>query len=277
MSQGRPAKKYSQALRLIKLYDMLKDGADLRASELSSDFGVHSRTIERDIAILKTALDTRMDYRDEGGRGRVHFLPRDKKFKDIVPWQILAIGVGTKLTGFLSGQSFVTEVRPLLDELRFSLFKGERSRLQKLEKKIHVIEAGQKDYRRKPEAQKKLRQLIDGLQMERPVSLRYLSYAQEKKLQAPRLLLVHPLSLVIHRGGVYFVVDVIDGDWTADDRRILLALDRMGDVRYREDLKPFDYPKDFSPDKYFAGAFGIYAGGSKEHIHVKLRISPTYA
>lgn len=244
----RPAKKYSQALRLLSIYDRLHDGERLRADEIAPDFDVSNRTIERDIAELRNVLGARIDSREEGGRGVVYYMPHDKKRRNITPWQILAVAVGTRLTGFLSGQRFVTEVKPLLDELRNSLLPGECSRLQKLERKIHVIGTGQKDYRKNPEAQERLRQLLDGLQKDRPVSIGYLSHKRRQLGDAPRQLLVHPLCLVIHRGGVYFVVDVVDGGWKKDTTRILVALDRIVEARCQEEMTPFGYPKDFSPD-----------------------------
>ena len=176
----RPAKKYSQTHRVLSIYDRLHHGERLRADEVAPDFDVSTRTIERDIAELRAVLGTRIDRREEGGRGVVYYMPHDKKRRNITPWQILAVALGTRLTGFLSGQRFVTEVKPLLDELRNSLLPGERSRLQRLESKIHVIGTGQKDYRRNRKAQEKLRQLLEGLQKERPVSIGYLSHTRRQ-------------------------------------------------------------------------------------------------
>ena len=273
----RPAKKYSQAHRVLSIYDRLHAGERLRADEVAPDFDVSNRTIERDIAVLRTVLGGRIDAREEGGRGLVYFIPHDKKRRDITPWQILAVAVGTRLTGFLSGQRFVTEVKPLLDQLRNSLKPGERFRLQKLERKIHVVGSGQKDYRRNPEAQKRLRHLLDGLQKERPVSIGYLSHKRRQRGEGPLELLVHPLCLVIHRGGVYFVVDIADGGWNTDTTRILIALDRIVEARCHEETNSFEYPKDFSPEEFFAGAFGIFADSDKNTKGVKLKICPIYA
>ncbi|MFU8803420.1 MAG: helix-turn-helix transcriptional regulator [Bradymonadaceae bacterium] len=272
---GRPKKAYSQGERLLKLYDMLHQGKRLRSSELAELFDQSRRTMERDIEALNRVLEHQIVRKIRPDGKAEHSLVRESRQWKVTSWQVLAILVGTKMTTFMSGLRFATEIEPLLDQLRYSLTSGNRLVLDRLEKKLHVRRTGHKRYGARADVQAALAAMIDGLLYQQPVELTYSSHRRRQSEKPPRELVVHPLSLVLHRGGVYVVVDVVDGEWTAPNRRIMLAIDRIESARRMKEAPTFEYPTDYDPDDYFKGAFGIM-GGHELH-NIVLRIDETYA
>lgn len=253
------------------LYDMLNDGAHLRAKHTAEKFGVSRRTLERDISVLREVLQLE---RIETPEVAYRLVGKQRRW-ELSSWQVLAVAVGAKTTDFLAGRRFAPELEPLLDQLRSALNPGQRHRLYGIEQKIHAVRLGDKDYRTRPDLQEVLVEMTDGLLYEKPVDVSYLSHRRAAAGKEPRELCIRPLSLVLHRGGVYFVCDVAGGDWHGDDQRILLALDRIKGAECQRTDTSFDYPKDFAPDQFLADAFGIATVGELEHV--RLHIDEVYA
>ena len=270
---GRPARKYSQGERLLKLYDMLHRGQPVNARREAITFETSKRTIERDLECLREVQSERLERWEQPGVGVVYGLPYGRRKWNTTLWQVLAVVVGTRLTGFLSGRSFATEVEPLLEQFRGSLDPGKELRLRGLERKIHVVRTGQKDYRHDDEMQELLADMLKCLLTNKAVWVSYLSPKRRRQGLDPRKLLTHPLSIVLYRGAVYFVVEVVGGDWRDVPARINLALDRITDAEVTEEH--FDDPVDFDPEEFFAGAFGIFTG--EESYQVEIRIDDNYA
>jgi predicted DNA-binding transcriptional regulator YafY len=268
---GRPAKTYSQAHRLLILYDMLNDGAHLRAKHTAEKFGVSRRTLERDISVLREVLPLE---RIESPEVAYRLVGRKRRW-ELSSWQVLAVAVGAKTTDFLAGRRFAPELEPLLDQLRSALNPGQRHRLYGVEQKIHAVRLGDKDYRTRPDLQEVLVEMTDGLLYEKHVDVLYLSHRRAAADKDPLGLSIHPLSLILHRGGVYFICDVVGGDWHGDDRRILLALDRIKRAECQRTDDSFDYPTDFNSDEFLADAFGIATVGEIERV--QLHIDEVYA
>ena len=194
--------------------------------------------LERAVTVLDEVLEGRVVRETMPDGGAARRLPEAERRWHVTLGQLLAVGLGARLAGFLSGKHFVTDVAPLLEQLGRSLAPGDRRRLRRLEEKIVVIGTGQKDVRRRPEVQVRLATMVEGLLLEREVEVGYLSHNRRSRGEAPRGLRVHPLALVLHRGGVYFVVDIVAGDWPTPPARVLLALDRIGAATATE--VPFD-------------------------------------
>lgn len=268
----RPAKKYSQGERLLSLYDMLHQGQRLNAGRAAETLEVSRRTIERDLRYLHDVLALE-EVEEEHGLS--YQLPHAGRQWRITPWQVLAISVGARLTGFLSGQRFATEVEPLLDQFRRSLNPGDQLRLMRLERKIHVVATGHKDYRGSPALQDRLGCMLDGLLIEKPITLGYLSHHRRRAGETPGTMQVQPLCLTLHRGAVYFVVDVLEGGGRLTGKRIMLALDRITEARVETGAEQIEYPTDFEPVAYFEDAFGVMARGGLQEV--RLRVSSEMA
>jgi|GEM_PF-3350906 len=266
----RPKVKYSQGHRLLVLYDILRRGGKICAKEEAATFNTSRRTIERDLLQLKLVLEEQMVVDEDDEFGVSYHLNQSSKEWRITPWQILAVSVGVRVTGFLSGRHFASDVEPIIDQFRSSLLPGEQRRLKRLERKIHVVSTGMKDYRRNEALQHRLAEMLEGLLTEKPVELEYLSHSRKQEDKPSRKLLMHLLGATLHRSGMYFVGDVIDGDWNTTENRILLSLDRIQAATCCQDMEMFTYPSDFSAEKFFADAFAIWPNGKLNTIKVRI-------
>jgi predicted DNA-binding transcriptional regulator YafY len=134
-----------------------------------------------------------------------------------------------------------------------------------------VIVPGRFDYRRSAELQLRLKTCLDAMHRQKVVTLSYLSHRRAREGAAARRLRVHLLGLVHYKDGIYFIVDVVDGDLEPDrERRILLALDRMSELDVSE--VGFELPADFDARAFFGDAFGIWREGSVQEV--KLLVAP---
>jgi len=272
MHRGRPAAKYSQAVRLLNLYDRANRGEILRPSDaLADSLCIDKRTLQRDLAILREI-------------GKLHpadgptpgwCLPKAARNWGMDIWSVLGVLLGARAIAHLAGAQIAGQVAPLLSQLRRSLPLKDQHNLDDLEHRVHVTESGQKLYRQQPRQMQTLQAMVDGLLRQRPIELTYLSPRQRAQGSAPRPMRVQALCLVLHRGGVYLVVDLLNTDTPHETRRLLLSLDRIESVRVETDAAPCTYPLDFRPSEYFESAFGIW-NGTESH-HVRLRVDPLYA
>lgn len=61
---GRPAAEYSQAARVIELYDRLHRGETLHVGSLARELRLSPRTLQRDLAVLRESLGLALDEVD---------------------------------------------------------------------------------------------------------------------------------------------------------------------------------------------------------------------
>ena len=262
--------RYPQARRLLKLYDRIFRREVISPRDLAPELGVSRRTVERDFEILRDVLDERLQAVEEPERG-FKLVGQARKWPT-TRWQVLAVVLGVRMTGFLSGRRFSTQVAPLISRLKQSMLPGHRIKLGRLERKIHVVRNGQKEYHRNPKLQELLETMVDGLLQEWPIDLEYGANKSLAGEQQRTRLRVYPLSLVLYRGAVYFIVDILGGDWNRDTTRILLSLDRIRTAKADEAAQHIPYPEDFSPENHLRTAFAIWTG-SGQHL-VRVCISP---
>lgn len=223
------------------------------------------------MGVLDEVLEHRLRFTREPDGTVVYHLDRATRTWPVERWQLLAVAIGVRMTGFLRGRRFANEVSPLLSELMHSVRASHRLEVDALGRKIHVVDTGRKRYDRDEAKQEHLVALMDGLLLEQPVTLSYLSHRSKTEGQEPRALTVNPLCMVLHRGAMYFVVLVP----TVGEGSILLALDRIQEARVEMDAPPFLVPRDFDPQRYFESAFGIWTGGESQRVI--LRIDADYA
>jgi hypothetical protein len=266
----RPRGRYTQPRRLLQLYDRLHLGQRIHPTRLAEDLGVSRRTLERDLSVLGDVLGYRLE-RTMGTDGKVVYHLDRASTWPTTRWQVLAVAVGARMTGFLQGRRFAKEVSPLLSALLHSVRDGQRLDVEDLGRKIHVVDSGRKRYDLDEAKQERLAAMMDGLLLEHPVALSYHSPGARVAGRPPRALTTHPFSMVLHRGGVYFMVRV--PEW--GDEPILLSLDRIIEAKVEQDSPRFAVPADFDPGAYFASAFGIWTGD--EAHQVRLRIDADYA
>ena len=263
---SKPKGTYSQARRLLELYNRLFRKDLIRPREAAELLGVSRRTVERDMAVLREVLGEKLVF--EGEPDWVYRLGGQARKWPTTRWQVLSVVLGVKMTGFLSGRQFATDVNPLLSRLRQSILPGQRIKLGRLERKIHVVRGGQKAYHQNPRLQRLLTEMMDALLLERPLDLTYLSPDKAREGLPASVLRIYPLSMVLHRGAVYFIVDVLESNREGGASRLLLTLDRIQEARLDREAEHIPYPRGFSPEHFLATAFGIWPGEGNYTVRV---------
>lgn len=269
--RGRPSARYSQAGRLLVLYDHLQRGDILRAEAFVDVLNVSKRTVLRDIAELREVVPGGLTPVPGPPPGWQR--PASKRLWRASRPLVMGLVVGTKLMRFLSGRRLSTELRPLLSQLRAALPGLQGLELADFERCLHVVETGHKQYRSNSHALDVLGTLLDAALLRHPVRLQYLSGRQRQAHLPARMLEVQVLCVTVHRGAVYIVVDLRAGLSPHGATRILLALDRIQEARSLNTAQPLPYPRDFTPQAFFASAFGVWRGDVTHHItlHVDAR------
>jgi len=272
---GRPGRKkgaYSQAERVIALYDALQDGATVRVDVVAEELGVSTRQIQRDLTVLKGRLGSRLAQRADGA----WHIPRERKRghdRRLALAQILALELGAKLSAFLWEPGRLRAINTRMDGLRQELVNADEQRLRSWRRRVAVIAPGQKDYAGRPEVGKRLGLMLEAMVEERPVTLSYRSHRAALEQKPGRRFRAHPLGFVFYRDGIYFIVDVVEErDGASADlvgRRILLALDRVDDIELG-DAGAFRVPADFDARAFFGDAFGIWRDGDARDVVVEI-------
>jgi predicted DNA-binding transcriptional regulator YafY len=262
----------SQARRLLELYDRLQLGQRLDNATIRADYGITRRQATRDLALLDDVLGGRMVRLREGGGKAWWFLEDGEHRRAVSVKQVFAVAVGTRLAGFLAGQTFEPETSGILASLVRRLRGAQQGDPVALLERIHVVSTGQKRYRERAGPQAALQALVDGLLLDLEVELAYLSPRRARAGAPPRQLRVAPLSLVLYRSAVYVVVEVCGGEWRGAPR-ILLALDRVVSARCTQ--RRFLRPVGFSAAAFLSEAFAIDTRGPLQEV--VLRVSARLA
>jgi proteasome accessory factor B len=268
--RARPTGDYSQPRRLVHLFELLHRGDVITPERTARKLGVTVRTLQRDLVVLDEVLRPALvcDRSGDLGGPRYHLRSSSRGWK-VTPAQVLAVLLGAELASFLSGPTSAADVDPILRQLESSLNPGEQRRLRRWTRRVAVIAPGQTDYRRSPEIREHLARILSAMQEERAVRLAYLSPGRARAGLEARRLCVRPLGIVHYRNGLYFIVDVEDGDFEdGRDRRVLLALERMSEVSVDLSLPSRVVPDDFDARAFFGAAFGIWKEGEVHDVLV---------
>ncbi len=270
---GRKQGAYTQAQRVIALYDWMQRGATVRADTAATELDVSVRQIQRDLAALAGVLgEERLKQRPDGA----WHMPRDTKRahdRRAALRQVLALELGAKVSEYLWPPEQMRTVQARIDALRVELVNADEQRLRTWRKRVVVVAPGQKNYAQRSEVGKRLSLLLEAMVEERPVTLSYRSHRAALEGEPARRLCMHPLGIVFYRDGVYFIVHVAeDRDGTSADlvgRRILLSVDRIDRVELGLAGR-FTVPRDFDAREFFGDAFGIWRDGEPRDVVVEI-------
>jgi predicted DNA-binding transcriptional regulator YafY len=269
---GRKRGAYTQAERILRLYEGLLAGRIVRVPEFAEDLGISSRQVQRDLAVVRGHLGEKLAQRDDGAWviQRAAVSSADRRSSRVA---ILGVAIGAKLSASLWGERTSRALRGRIDSLISDLGATDSSRFDGWARRIAVVAPGQKDYAGRPELAARLDRLLEALIGCSVVRLTYLSPPRAMAGLPTRELIVNTLGLIHYRDGVYFVVDVTGGAGAEDKRgrRILLALDRIDDVRILGEQ--FAMPKGFDAQAFLGDAFGIWREGSIEEVEVEVEAS----
>lgn len=262
---GRKPGAASQATRMFKIADALKAHRfGLTYEQLAEMFGVHERTIKRDLRSLEDSGRELERTKGEDGRTVVRLQDQGRARLDLTLKERYALLAARRLFDVFEGTPFREEIRSIFNKVAGSLPKSQRADLDDIEDRVvFVPDNGRKSYERKAD---ELSILMEAALKSQEINFDYRRPRGEPKVRRGVL---QPYALVLYRYGLYVVGRRIYPDEPEGAVRIF-AVERFRKLEPRAG-EFFERPEDFSVDRYFRGAFGIHTG--TEETEVVLRFS----
>jgi len=247
MPGGRPQAKYSQALRLFKIYEMLQHRSQITIPELMNEFEINRRTVQRDIAVLTEAFAVEEGERTSGNEKTFKLKAgmRTETLK-LTLSEMLALYMGRNMFAFTKGTELKGAMDSLYDKLQARLCARNAEVKSALPKKLYCTAGFPKKYRASADV---LNDLLSGLIDERKVEIVYASPGQE-----PYKDVVHPYTLVVHNHALYLIAY----SEQAQAKR-MYAVERLRKAKWLRE-QSFEYPAKYDPSRELDPAFGITTG-----------------
>lgn len=255
MPGGRPKKKYSQAQRLLKIWDMLHHRGQVTIPELMREYGVNRRTVQRDLAALTESYAIEEGDRtpDHEKTFRVRPTARLETLKLTVT-EMVALHMGQNMFAFTRGTQLADAMSSLYEKLQARLCARNVELRRLLPKKLYCTAGFPKTY---GEADDVLNDMLTGLLDEEKVGVTYRPPGRTAYQDV-----IHPYTLVAHNHALY----VIAHSERAGARR-MYALERIQASERRKDER-FAYPDDYDPSRELGPAFGISTGAAPTRVRL---------
>lgn len=253
---GRPPKDHSQALRLLKMLDMLQHHGALTIRRLTDEFGVDRRTIQRDLNVVREVVRVEEGDRNDLGE-KVFRLAPDSRGETIrlTITEMIALYLSMRTLEFLRGTDLKRSIDSVYDKLKTRISARTDAARERLGEKFFCTAGAPKSYRAKDD---RLNDILTGLIDDKKLAITY----QRPGGQAYDVV-VHPYTLVLHQGALYLVCY----SERAGDFRTL-AVERILRTRWRG-MEGFTYKKGYRPQKYLGDAFGITGGDAAEPVRLR--------
>lgn len=256
--KGRPASKYSQAYRLIKIIELMQSRGQVTVETIALTFGTSRRTAHRDLAVLQESYAV-----TEGGR-----LPEGDKLWSLVGpkrgdllklsvMELTSLYMGKNLFTFLDGTALKGAIDSVFAKVSHRLASNRPSYRMPLDCKFYCTPGVVKDYAAIDDL---LNALITGLLEEQKVEVRY-----RKPNSAPHTDILHPYTLVVHNNTLYLIAYC-----ERHDAIRTYALDRLLSAEWLRG-QAFRYPQEYRPQDYLDHAFGITVGAP---ALLRLKVKP---
>lgn len=117
-----------------------------------------------------------------------------------------------------------------------------------------------------PSGREYLQSIIEAMKQNRMIHITYYNYWRDDERQYYLM----PLCVKLFRQRWYMVSRT-----RSTDKTLIFSLDRFRDFRLSS--QSFEYPKDFSPEEYFEGCYGIITGDGTETQKVVLKVNSNQA
>lgn len=232
--------------------------------EMADALAVSTKTIRRDLALLKEAGFPVVETRS--AHGRKHWrLETDAALPQLrfTIEEAAALYLGRQFLEPLVGTYFYDGARSAFQKIRATLGTAAQRHLDKLAAAFYAKSHGLSDYSGKGQL---LDDLVRAIEDHRLTVLTYHSLSSTEPVTHYD---VHPYAIVWHNRAVYLIA------YSCDHKAIrTFKLDRISSVVVH-DLS-FPKPADFSAEKILAGSFGIFQGDG-EPRPVRVRFSPQVA
>jgi predicted DNA-binding transcriptional regulator YafY len=258
-----------RAERLLNLQLRFMDNARLTVARMESDYGTDRRTVNRDLNTLMDCGLKLENVRGPDNRKIWSLSPRSRRIP--VPFNLTdltALFMGRRLFDFLRGTLLEESLDKIYETIETRLDRQkDLVKSQDLARKVHLVSEGPKKLSAKHVAV--LDDVLTGLLDERLLEVTYVNAANQKNTYC-----LEPYTLVAFRRGLYLLARI-----HKSDAILTFALERIHKAKILRGTN-FDFPKDFSPAKYFDKALFIQTGkpqkvelsfslGSEKYIRIR--------
>ena len=254
---ARPSGNRPAAVRMKRLFDLLKKGEFPNCQKLAAELEVSAKTVQRDIDCMRDQLGLPIAY--EPQEHGYHFTEEVHEFPtvQVTQGELLALLVAQKAIEQYRGTPYHAQLETAFAKLLAPLndMAGYAPSDEMVSFKVTAPAAHELDV-----FDRLGRAVADQLEIT-------FDYRKPNSSQ-PACRHVQPLH-VTHREGRWYL---IGHDIDRDDMRTF-AISRITDVELS--ARWFERPKDFSVERYFAHALGVM-NGTESH-HVRIRFSPLAA
>jgi len=256
MPTGRPNVKYSQALRILKIYEMLQHRGAITIGQLMEEFGIDRRTVQRDLAVLSEAYSIQEGERTANNEKtfRLTASVKQETIKLTVS-EMIAFYMGRNLFRFAEGTEIKKAIDSVYNKLQTRLSQRNAHIRSMLPRKFYCTNGYPKDYKRRDDV---LNELLTGLINTQKIKFSYQSPG--KKAHSD---ILQPYTLVLHNSALY----VYGYAEQAGDAR-MFALERFSKAKWLSG-QGFDYPSDHDPERKWAGAFGVAVGVEPQPVTLR--------
>lgn len=264
MSRDATYPAASNLLRLLKM--ILESYYGLHSfSEIRDHLEISEKTLNRYVKVLEEVFPRYIGVKKGSSIGRE---PAKEKFlifnrfelESRTGYQLAPLYLSRFFMSFLEGtllDDSLSDAVSMFESAVESSGKGSFSR------KFFAVGFGPKSYADKDDV---IEQLLQGLMRQIPLKISY----RKPGSAGPGDYLLHPLTLVIYKQGLYLIAAKADAP---DEKPRFFAVDRIERCD-RQKGETFEYPRNYSPQDLCEGSFGIFQG---ERTRVVLEFEEQFA
>jgi len=259
MATGRKP-TYGAATRLARIvHGLFERPFGWSFEAIASELGIAERTLNRYVGACRRELvdstgEPLIEVEVRGGR-RVLRLAQRGKSPEAGAWAAVSFLFTWSMIRFLEGTVLEQGMDVLWDKMLKNLPAAQRDRLRDVDRKFYALSFAPKDYR---EHDATIAELIQALVDQHRIAIDYAGLLGDGRVHQ-----FEPYTLLGYRGGLYLL-----GKSDLGRRVIWLAVERIRSVTPLRDAdgKPvrFSYPKNFRPERYTDGMFGVVEGPETE-------------
>jgi len=247
--------------RILQMLSRRRQGVPLR--ELADETGVQTRTILRDLNVLRTAGFPLAEHVKDRGK-KFWYLSQEAGVGQLqfTLEEAAALYLGRQYLEAFAGTLFWKGAQSGFEKIRSVLGDATILHLEKLAQAMHLTSICQVDYSTRA-------QMIDELMIGiEDCKLTAITYQSLRSTEPVTHYDVHPYAMVFHKGALYLIA------WSVEHNAIrTFKIDRISEAEVKGGLMKFERPRNFDPSRYLEHSFGIFTDDRPPQM-VRVRFSP---
>ncbi len=252
---GRPKAEYSQASRVLRMYELLHHRPYVTIPQLMERFGVDRRTIQRDLVVLEDMVAVEEDGRTPENEKRFRAAAtRRVEMLRITMGEMIALYMGRNVFAFTEGTELKRSIDTLYDKLSLRLASRRDNVRAALPKKFFCTVGSPRSY---AGADGVLDDVVEGILNDRRIAITYQRPGKKAYVDT-----IDPYTLVLHHHALFVVAR---SEYAKAVRTF--ALERVATSETTDET--FVVPDDYDPQQFFSSAFGITVGDETGEVVVR--------